>query len=120
MRAARWDTGAELGGGWRRTLRRRTSSTEPIDLAIGEPVTVRVWDEAGALDVHDQPRVPQVEVVGTVSTDRMLATLILTTNHIATIGVGEWEYAITITDPVSGQPEVLIRGYFHVSGSVSD
>jgi hypothetical protein len=116
--AARWDTGAELGGGWRRTLRRRTSSTGATDLAMTEPITLDVWGSQGPVDDRSRAVAPRLSVAGSVSIDRLSADVRLSAEQVRALGVGEWEYRLTVTDPATNAPEVLCRGYFLVSGSV--
>lgn len=120
MLAARFDTGAELGGGWWRTLRRRSGTSPVVDLAMAEPIEIRVWGHEGAVDDRNRPLAPRLVVPGVVSTDRLSATLRLSAEQVTALGVGDWEFAIVVGDQTSGEPEVLSRGYFHVSGSVND
>lgn len=112
MRAAQWDTSAEIGGGWRVVLRR---TAEGVPLPLAQPCTMELWAR-GADPVTASPL---KTITATLSTDTKAASLGLSVAEVTALGVGRFEHRIVMTDP-GGDRRVMVRGYLHVRGRRGD
>lgn len=112
MRAAIWNTDAEIGGGWRVVVDRLVAG-QPVVLA--QPSKLDLWKPG------DDPatEAPVKTVVGVLGTGALSVTLELTAEEIAELGRGVFEDRLTLSD-ATGHPVVLTRGSFVIRGAAGD
>jgi hypothetical protein len=112
VRAARWDTSIERGGAWKRVLRRRVQSGDPI--LIGNPCVLRLF----AVDpVSGDAGAQALAVTGVVAVDNASVSFLISDSVSATLAAGRYQHKVTVTDPTLGVL-VLLRGYFTVYDDV--
>lgn len=112
MRAARWNTDAEIGGVWSVTVKRTAGG---VVLPLAAPCTLALW-AAGTDPVADAP----VKVVtGVLAGDSKAATFALSVAEVTALGTGPREHRLILTDPVVGA-QVMARGRMVIRGREGD
>lgn len=112
VRAARWDTSIERGGAWKRVLRRRVQSGDPILLVA--PCLMRIL----AVDpVSGNAGAEVLAVTGVIAVDGTTATFTISSATSQTLTAGRYQHKVTVTDPGMGLL-VLLRGYVTVYDDV--
>lgn len=112
MRAAQWDTDAEIGGGWRVVLDRLVAGA-PVELA--QPTKLDLW----APGADPATASPVKTVTGVLAVDKLSATLELSAAEITELGRGAFEDRLSVTG-TDGHTVVLTRGSFVIRGSAGD
>jgi hypothetical protein len=112
VRAARWDTDAELGGSWTVTVKRLAGG---VALTLATPCTLDLW-AVGKDPVADAPVKSVSGVLGGGNTS---AAFTLSAAEVSTLGVGHHEDRLILGDPTIG-PQVMSRGWMIVRGTVDD
>ncbi len=112
MRASKWDTDAEIGGGWRVVLRRLAQGQA---IVLAQPTRLDLW----ARGLDPATATPTKTVTAVLATDSLSATLELSAAEITTLGRGKFEHRVTVTDD-GNHTAVLMRGVFHVRGAAGD
>ncbi len=111
-RASRWDTDAEIGGGWRIVLRRQVGD---VFAQLAQPTRL----DLRAPGADPETDAPAKTVVAVLATDKLSGTLELSEAEVRELGRGAHELAVTVTD-ADAQTRVLMRGQFTVRASVGD
>lgn len=112
MRAARWNTDAEIGGTWKVTVSRMAAG---VALPLAAPCTLDLW----AVGADAATATPAKSVTGVLAGDSKSVTFSLTANEVTTLGPGSHESRLKITDPTVGT-QVVTRGYMAVRGRADD
>lgn len=112
MRAALWNTDAEIGGGWRVVLDRLVAGA-PVELA--QPSKLDLW----APGADPATATPAKTVTGVLAADKLSVTLELSAEEITELGRGAFEDRLTVTG-ADGHTVVLTRGSFVIRGSAGD
>lgn len=112
VRAARWDTSIERGGAWKRVLRRRVQSGDPILLVA--PCMMRIV----AVDpISGNTGAEILAVTGVVAVDGKSVAFTISAATSQTLNAGRYQHKVTVTDPSLGLL-VLLRGYLTVYDDV--
>jgi hypothetical protein len=109
--AARWDIPWDRGGGWRRRLIRKDTTGAVI--GIGSPCVMelrRIYDPSSVAAA--------ATVTATVDTDGTWADLLATRELIESLPLERYQHRIVVPNLVSGEPEVLARGYVSIRDTV--
>lgn len=112
VRAARWNTDAEIGGVWRIKVVRMAAG---VALPLAAPCTLDLW----AIGVDAATATPAKNVTGVLAGDNKSVTFSLTVNEVSLLGLGPHEHRLKLTDPTLGTL-VITRGWMTVRGRADD